>query len=200
MWGPKQPNSLVDSVEKYQLMARVLIDRTYDSLAWVPEVAELPDESRCSHAEPLLETDWHQPTCSGAERDGKKEKSGGEQIKWCKLVSSSYVILERSHNDNVFCNSRTQSEKSTKTHLPPEQRHVLTCCGPCSLCCSCSRSWLGDSLIWGPCGRITPGLKPMPVVPTGNAAWGAPNPWPCGPTVASSGGSWACEAGVNWVG
>lgn len=41
-------------------MARaIIIDCTLDSLVWVPEVAELPDESRCSHAEPLLETDLH---------------------------------------------------------------------------------------------------------------------------------------------
>lgn len=47
---------------------------------WVPEVAELPDESRCSHAEPLLETDSHQPICSGAERDGeRREKCEGEK-------------------------------------------------------------------------------------------------------------------------
>lgn len=60
---------------------------------WVPEVAELPDESRCLHAEPLLETDSHQPICSGAERDGEKtEKCEGKkmQIKRCKLVSRSY--------------------------------------------------------------------------------------------------------------
>lgn len=57
-------------------MARAIItDFMYDSLVWVPEVAELPDESRCSHAEPLLETDLHQPSCSGAARDGEKEKS-----------------------------------------------------------------------------------------------------------------------------
>lgn len=76
---------------------------------WVPEAAELPDESRCSHAEPLLETDLQQPSCSGAERGGEKEKSGeAGQIKRCELMSSSYVIIERSHNHKVFCQRKAQ--------------------------------------------------------------------------------------------
>lgn len=78
MRGPKQSNRVVYFVGKRELIARAVItDCTYDSLVWVPEVAELLDGSRCSHAELLLETDLHQPSCSGAERDGEKEKSGG---------------------------------------------------------------------------------------------------------------------------
>lgn len=71
---------------------------------------------------------------------------------------------------------------------------VLTSCGPCSLCCSCRRSWLGGSLSWVPipCGRGVPSLSPTPVVPPGKDPRGAPNPRPCCPTsMASSGGNWA---------
>lgn len=64
------PDSLADSVEKQQQMmaTAIIIDYMCDSLVWAIEVAELPGESRCSHAELLLETDSRQPSCSGAER------------------------------------------------------------------------------------------------------------------------------------
>lgn len=55
-------------------MARsIVIAYTCDSLAWATEAVELPDESRCSHAELLLETDSRQPSCSGAESDKRKK-------------------------------------------------------------------------------------------------------------------------------
>ena len=49
-----------------------------DSLVRASEAVERPDESRCSHAGLLLETDSCLPSCSGAEREIIRGQTGAE--------------------------------------------------------------------------------------------------------------------------
>ena len=41
----------------------------------------------------------------------------GGQIKRCKLASSRYVSLERSQNDDVFCQSRTHRVRELQKRI-----------------------------------------------------------------------------------